>query len=78
MQPHVVYESAGVASISAKITETLEQFDAQLLAVERALEMLRTGLGHACRSAPGQEFSETKHPSNESAPVSPAETSVIQ
>ena len=37
---------AEVAIISAKITETLAQFDAQLLAAQQELEVLRHDQGH--------------------------------
>jgi len=77
-QPKGAYKSPRVASLSAKITETLEQFDAQLLAALRVLEILGADHGHARHSTPGQECREIKNPSNELAPVSPAETSLIQ
>jgi hypothetical protein len=66
-----------VADISAKITETLERFDVQLLAAERALEMMHRDAGATRDGAPHQELQETEHPTSEPAAVSPVEVSVI-
>jgi len=67
---------AEVAIISAKITETLAQFDAQLLAAQQELEVLRHDQGHGragfeVHNAPDRKVSE-----NEPARSSPEESSV--
>jgi hypothetical protein len=69
-----------VASISAKIGETLEQFDAQLLAAEREVQTLRAGGGDpsaACHSTSCEALSDGRDRGDELASSRPAECTVI-
>jgi hypothetical protein len=68
----------GVADISARITETLERFEAQLRAAW-PLQALRANKGRASFPLHGasREFGESKPPTNALGPASADERSVI-